>query len=478
MKVKRTNFLLSLGASFAVAMLAAPVFGQTVVVDDNVAADGTTSLDAQYFPSSSGSALEINPNSIGLVSGSSGRVFHGIFPAVTLTDVGDSITLNYTFMTPMTIGMDEDNAFRFGLFDTLGRETPLTEEVPDPNDPTMTITQQVVIDGVPQTEGVFGATTYSTANPNDLYGNVSTGVPSGLPGFSASYDHMDDAPGVIADEVQIRQSNIDFPSGRFIGTTSGFAERRNEPADDGAGLAISGFLASTMYSGTFTIERTSMTEVTITTSINLPGYTDAMTGEPIVVSTADMVEDDVTGELVVPDPVEADSFTFDMLAFGASSGAWGTSNTIGDPNNGLDFLSIQITTTGDVEETSLVGDFDGNGVVDCDDLDGYIGNIGADATGMLAALDFDGNGTLTGSDADMVIAQSVTTSNGVTGTFPGDVNCDGSVNVLGDAFALVGSLGGSATMYSQGDVNFDGIVNVLGDAFILVGNLGMNNAAP
>ena len=37
---------------------------------------------------------------------------------------------------------------------------------------------------------------------------------------------------------------------------------------------------------------------------------------------------------------------------------------------------------------------------------------------------------------------------------------------------------GSATMYSQGDVNFDGIVNVLGDAFILVGNLGMNNAAP
>jgi len=40
------------------------------------------------------------------------------------------------------------------------------------------------------------------------------------------------------------------------------------------------------------------------------------------------------------------------------------------------------------------------------------------------------------------------------------------------------SPGGSATMYSQGDVNFDGIVNVLGDAFILVGNLGMNNAAP
>ena len=86
--------------------------------------------------------------------------------------------------------------------------------------------------------------------------------------------------------------------------------------------------------------------------------------------------------------------------------------------------------------------------------------------------------TLTGSDADMVIAQSVTTSNGVTGTFLGDVNCDGSVNVLGDAFALVGSLGGSATMYSQGDLDFNGSVDVLGDAFILVGNLGMSNATP
>jgi len=125
-----------------------------------------------------------------------------------------------------------------------------------------------------------------------------------------------------------------------------------------------------------------------------------------------------------------------------------------------------------------VGDFNGDNVVDCTDLDGYIGNIGtsvAGITGGLANLDFDGDGTITMDDANSTIADLVVTSNGVTGTFPGDVNCDGTVNVLGDALALVTNLGGSATMYSQGDVNFDGTVNVLGDALILVTNLGMSN---
>ena len=129
-----------------------------------------------------------------------------------------------------------------------------------------------------------------------------------------------------------------------------------------------------------------------------------------------------------------------------------------------------------VEGATAPGDFNEDGIVDCDDLDGYINNIGNPATEMLAALDFDGDGTLTLADANSTITDLVVTSNGITGTLPGDLNCDGAVNVLGDAFALVGSLGQTVTSYSDGDVNFDGIVNVLGDAFILVGNLGMSNA--
>ena len=69
----------------------------------------------------------------------------------------------------------------------------------------------------------------------------------------------------------------------------------------------------------------------------------------------------------------------------------------------------------------------------------------------------------------------VETSNGRTGTFLGDFNLDGTVDVLRDAFALVGSLGTSVSSYGDGDINLDGVVDVLRDAFLLVGNLGRTN---
>ena len=46
---------------------------------------------------------------------------------------------------------------------------------------------------------------------------------------------------------------------------------------------------------------------------------------------------------------------------------------------------------------------------------------------------------------------------------------------MGDAFELISNLGSTATSWSQGDLNADGVVDVLGDAFILVGNLGFDN---
>lgn len=129
-----------------------------------------------------------------------------------------------------------------------------------------------------------------------------------------------------------------------------------------------------------------------------------------------------------------------------------------------------------VPATSLVGDFEPDGDVDADDIDFYSGNIGQAATGNLAQLDFDGDGIVTLDDHQFHIETYVQTPNG-PGTFVGDINLDGSVNVLGDAFALVGSLGlTSGAGYANGDLNADGAVNVLGDAFALVGNLGRNNA--
>ena len=121
------------------------------------------------------------------------------------------------------------------------------------------------------------------------------------------------------------------------------------------------------------------------------------------------------------------------------------------------------------------GDFDADGVVDCDDANAYVGNLGQPAVGALAELDLDTDGMVTIADAEMLIGDLIVADNGVTGTIIGDVNCDGVVDVLGDAFALVESLGTSGTVYTDGDLDFSGNVDVLGDAFILVGNLGMSN---
>ncbi|MDA8563299.1 hypothetical protein N9L06_02485 [Mariniblastus sp.] len=65
-------------------------------------------------------------------------------------------------------------------------------------------------------------------------------------------------------------------------------------------------------------------------------------------------------------------------------------------------------------------------------------------------------------------------TNGLSGTVIGDVNFDGTVNVLGDAFTLIANLGSSGVGYWQGDLNADGRVDVLGDAFRLISNLGMS----
>ena len=93
----------------------------------------------------------------------------------------------------------------------------------------------------------------------------------------------------------------------------------------------------------------------------------------------------------------------------------------------------------------------------------------------MAQLDLDTDGEVTLADHNLHVTTLVTTSNGVTGTPLGDVNLDGSVDVLGDGFALIGGLGQSVTSRAQGDLNADGIVNVLGDAFILIGDLGNSN---
>lgn len=142
-------------------------------------------------------------------------------------------------------------------------------------------------------------------------------------------------------------------------------------------------------------------------------------------------------------------------------------------SNGGQLVTASLIISTDLNPTNLLGDFDGDGDVDLADLDQYNGNLGASPTGTLTDLDLDGD--IDADDFMQHYSQLVETSNGGKGTFAGDLNLDGTVNVLGDTFALVGNLGNSVSSWGQGDFNTDGTVNVLGDAFALVGNLGNTN---
>jgi len=137
---------------------------------------------------------------------------------------------------------------------------------------------------------------------------------------------------------------------------------------------------------------------------------------------------------------------------------------------GSDFVELEVATVG---TTGLIGDFDDDGVVDVDDIDAYAGNLGQPAAGPLAELDLNNDGNVTLADHEILVTLHVQTSNGLTGTLFGDANLDGTVDVLNDAFALVGNLGfvGDAS-WAGGDFNADDAVDVLNDAFRLVGNLG------
>ena len=110
--------------------------------------------------------------------------------------------------------------------------------------------------------------------------------------------------------------------------------------------------------------------------------------------------------------------------------------------------------------------------MDADDIDFYGGNIGLPATGSLAAIDLDGDGAITLADHNLHVTTLVQTSDGGTGTFVGDINLDGRVDVLGDSFVLISSLGSAGTGWADGDLNASQTVDVLGDAFVLISALG------
>ncbi len=188
------------------------------VVDDNLAVDGTAETDIDYFASSTSSAIEINSNSIGLVSGSSGRQIHGLFNSQTLSNAGDSLETSVTFVTPATVATTGED-LRIGIFDSLGRT------------------------GADQ---LGQNTSFSSSAPNPDF--------AGLPGFYLELDIENADSGT---DLDIRKSNPSA-TGRLLTTSSGFTAIGTS---DDIGYVIE---PNTEYTVDFTLVRTETDELQIT----------------------------------------------------------------------------------------------------------------------------------------------------------------------------------------------------------------------
>ena len=313
-------------AIFSVAT-AAPCFGQTTttttVIDNDFAngnpLSGAAPLESAFFTTSSGSGLAADngtPGVLDFASGTSGRAIHSLFPAQTLTNAGDTLTLSYSFTTPDTVGTGED--FRVGLFNTggaAGFDTDISASSGTPNP---------ILNGLP---GVSGEFDINTADADlALRTHNINNIDIGADGTNIG------EPGGDSD---------DFTTGRLLTTTDGFDFRSSGPNN---GFQI---LANTSYTGVLAIELGANGDIITTQSLtdgNL--LSESFISDPIAVA-----DDVAAGD------VGFNTTTFDFLGFSVTSGAFGSVNGVDDPDNldgdgniisldnGLSFNNVSVTFT-------------------------------------------------------------------------------------------------------------------------------------
>ena len=369
------------GATCAVAMAflaMSSADAQTVVVNDSfgdgitdsgaLTAAGTAQLNWNVTSSNAGLDLDQAPGPVDFASGDSGRGIHAIFPAQTLEEFGDVLTLTFTYTTPDTIAFDNggpstNEDFRFGLFDTSGAIDPMT--------------------GVPFIDP-------TTMAPIDFNGpiNANEDTPNPglgfIPGWHGEIDNINQvasAPGVdpmtgeptpgVGTDLGIRTHNVNndtsngFRSGRLFGTTTGF-----DFLQGGADL-VTILVPNTEYIGTLQVAFTDETLLTLDLTVGMEAVDGTFVDS--VTRTASIA--DITGM-----EVGVNTTTFDMFALGTTSGAFGGtdgpvmgSSAVGEANNGIDISNVTITFT-DISEmgTPIKGDVDMSGMVDFDDIPAFI----------------------------------------------------------------------------------------------------------
>lgn len=283
--LRQSIVLRALGCVLVGGLLSMSSARAALIVDDSWADggrdNGADPLDTNWWTSASSSGIEVSVGSMGLVTGTSGRGIHGIFPTQTLSDVGNRLKATYTFTTPATIGTNGTGGFRVGLFDTLGRA------------------------------GLDANITSSSSVFEPLYGYFGAGT-AALPGYMLDMD-----VGTGTEDFSFREhstvATATTPTGRLMGTTTGFSQL-SPTGPDGAFA----FAPNTTYTGSFMIERSSATEMTLTATLGAATHT-------------------ITDVF--------DSPSFGMLAFWVNSNLFGSSSTPDAADNGIDFSNIKIEFT-------------------------------------------------------------------------------------------------------------------------------------
>jgi len=281
MNLTHTNFSLSVSGIAAAALLATAPLHAIVIVDDNFA-DGDLAQTG---------ALDTNwwtsSSSAGI------EIAPGSLGLVTGTS-GRGIHTVFDTQTLVDIGDSLTATYTF--------TTPAT--VGGPNGSSFRV-------GLFDTLGRAGLdanVSASSGTPNPIYGFSGAGT-TGLPGYRLE---MDVNTGTEDLSFREHDATAATPTGRLLASSGGFTSLGSGP--DG----VYSFVPNTTYTGSISIELISATEVQIT------GTLDGVT-----FTTTDVF----------------DSTSFGLLAFHVNSNQFGSSNSAGDPDNGIDFSNVTIEFT-------------------------------------------------------------------------------------------------------------------------------------
>ena len=290
--------LLCLGASCAYA-------STSLIFNDSWAdggyTDGADANDIAWYGSTGSAALDSNSytstfNLLSARSGSSGRGFHGVFTSQSIANAGDKIMVTYSFTTPATV-LEKTSALRVGFFNSNGA----TAQNPNFNDDDPPAARAVVDDPI-HTQSSLGST-------DD--------------GWNTVYGEMVDLDANYFGEG--KTSNFGFKSktssvatGRLMNSTTGWASQGSNV--DGAYTIA----ANKSYVGTFSIENIGGDLYDLSASISFEG--------------TEIASETREGKTIAAD-------TFDIIAFNHSSNAFGSTNSGGVADNGIDYTNIQVSFT-------------------------------------------------------------------------------------------------------------------------------------